>query len=77
MKLTLESTTKIVTLIVNGANVPARLWEGHTASGIPVHCFITRVAAPLAADQTEFLRELEEQRDPSPDVAAIPLRLII
>jgi hypothetical protein len=36
MKVTLESTTKIVD-INNG--VKARLWEGRTESGIEVHAF--------------------------------------
>ena len=40
MTLIIESTSKIVEL--NG--VPARVWEGHTESGIKVHCFITRVS---------------------------------
>lgn len=39
MKITIESTDKIVYL--NG--IPARIWEGETASGICVHCFITRI----------------------------------
>ena len=42
MKVTLESTTKIVEL--NG--VQARIWEGTTEGGIRVHAFITRIAAP-------------------------------
>jgi len=44
MKVTLESTSKITTLVVNGEDVPARIWEGKTESGIPCHAFITRIA---------------------------------
>ena len=76
MKLTIESTTKIVE--VNG--VPARVWEGQTDSGIPVHCFITRVAVEngrVAADYSQFERELKECVPPSAALEAIPLRLII
>ena len=40
MKITVENTSKIVTL--NG--VPARIWEGFTESGIECHCYITRIA---------------------------------
>lgn len=40
MTITIKSTTKMVEL--NG--VPARIWEGETESGIPVHCYITRIA---------------------------------
>ncbi len=73
MKVTLESTTKIVK--VNG--VFARVWEGHTETGIPVHAFVTRIAAPADADQTQFALELVEHREPTPEVAAIPYRLVL
>ncbi len=73
MKIIIESTTKIVE--VNG--IPARIWEGKTESGIKVHAFITLIAAPLAADQHEFQRELRKQKVPRLEVAAIPLRLIL
>ena len=39
MKITIESTTKLVA--VNG--VPARIWEGHTEGGVPLHCYVTRL----------------------------------
>ena len=72
MKLTIESTTKIVTL--NG--VPSRVWEGHTESGTPVIVFIARV---MVADghTAEFDAALEACKAPSPDVQAIPVRLIL
>lgn len=59
------------------ADVPARIWEGHTASGIPVHCYVTRIAVENGLDHTEFERELQEHRVPSADIEAIPLRLIL
>jgi hypothetical protein len=73
MKITIESTSKTVTL--NG--VPARIWEGQTESGVKIHAFITRVAVPLDEDHSQFERELQEHRTPSPEVQAIPLRLIL
>lgn len=73
MKITIESTTKIVEL----NRVPARIWEGHTESGIPVHCYVTRIAVHESQDCSEFERELEEHRKPSVEVEAIPLRMII
>ncbi len=73
MKITIESTTKIVRL--NG--VPARIWEGETDSGIPIHCFITRVAVHNDLNHEQFERELSECRAPSADVQAIPLRMIL
>lgn len=77
MKVTLESTRKIVKLETPMGTVPARIWEGHTESGIPVHAYITRLGAPAGADHTEFLRELEEHSAPTPAVDEIPLRLIL
>ena len=77
MKVTLESTTKIVQLVVNGATVPARIWEGTTETGIRCHAFITRIAVHEDDDPSQFETELKQQRPPSIEVAAIPLRLIL
>lgn len=85
MKVTLESTTKIVKLLARqGAEpVPARVWEGRTEGGIPVFAFITRIApaipeAELTADQdAEFQRDLQQTKAPSPAVQAIDMRLIL
>lgn len=73
MKIEIESTSKIVAL--NG--VAARIWEGKTASGIPVHCYVTRIAVAGAMNSHEFDRELQEHQAPSPEVEAIPLRMIL
>jgi hypothetical protein len=74
MIITIESTTKIVE--ING--VPARIWEGHTIkSGIPVHCYVTRIAVDREDDTSQFEAELKQQRPPSPAVEGIPLRLIL
>lgn len=77
MKVTLENTDKIVTLVVNGSEVPARVWEGATADGIRCHAFITRIAVHEDDNATEFERDLREMRKPSPAIAAIPLRMIL
>lgn len=63
MKITIENTTKIVQLSLDGANFPARIWEGKTETGIPVHCYITRVAVAKEQDQSLFLKELQEKRE--------------
>lgn len=77
MKLIIESTTKCVDLVVDGKIVPARIWEGHTESGIPVHCYITRVAVDQDQNHAQFEAELRECRTPSAEIQAIPLRLIL
>ena len=73
MKLIIENTTKIVRL--NG--VDARIWEGHTESGIAVHCYITLVAVANGLDQAQFESELRKTRAPAPEVEAIPSRMLL
>jgi hypothetical protein len=74
MKITLESTSKIVEL--NG--VPARIWEGKTDTGIEVHAFITRLAVHKDDDATQFEVELQEHAAPkNPDINTYPLRMIL
>lgn len=73
MKMTIESTTKIVEL--NG--IPCRVWEGETARGVKVHAFVSRVGVARDQDASEFEADLEEQRTPSAEIAAIPARLIL
>lgn len=77
MKVTLESTDKIIELATPHGTVPARIWEGKTESGIEVHAYITRITVHEDDDQAEFERELQETRKASADVQAIPLRLIL
>lgn len=73
MKITIEPTLKIVEL--NG--VPARVWEGVTERGVPCHLFVTRIGVAKDQNAEEFERELEEQRPPSVEIQAIPLRMIL
>lgn len=81
MNIAIESTEKVVQFQVGGANVPARIWEGHTDEGIPVMCFITRIAPalePLPADvEAQFAAALKECVPPTPVVQSIPLRMIL
>lgn len=76
MIIEIESTTKLVE--ING--LPARVWEGKTSTGIPVHCFITRIAVDANDDAAneQFSRELEECRPPSPEVDEFyPTRMVL
>ncbi len=84
MKITIENTSKIVTSVVGGRDVQARVWQGETESGIPVQCFVTRIAPEIPTSEPhideltiEFERELKRQAAPRLTVEAIPLRLII
>jgi hypothetical protein len=73
MKLTIESTTRVVE--ING--VPARIWEGTSEAGVRVLCLVTRVAVERSQDCSQFDRELSEQRAPSAAALEIPSRLLL
>ena len=85
MKISIESTSKVVMLeLPGGGAMPARIWQGETADGIPVQCFITRIVPEIPKSDpnidrltAEFERDLQRQADPRPSVTAIPLRMII
>jgi hypothetical protein len=80
MKITIHQTSKIVTLETDSGSVKARIWEGETESGIPVHCFITRLTPTIPRDdprQHEFQEALKEQEAPTAAVQSYPLRLIL
>lgn len=77
MRVTLESTTKIVELRIGDALVPARVWQGVTDRGVQIHGYIVRIGVGLDQDMGEFERDLERQADPRADVAALPARLVI
>jgi hypothetical protein len=76
MKIQIESTEKIVTI----NDVPARVWEGTTEGGVPVICFITRIAVsdkrPPEVHEI-FKQELLQCKVPSVEVQSFPLRLIL
>ncbi len=80
MNITIHPTSKIVDLQTDSGIVPAQIWEGQTDSGIPVHCFVTRIAPAIPRDdsrQREFQETLREVEAPSVGVEAYPLRLIL
>lgn len=77
MKVTLESTDKIIAIVVNGVEVPARVWEGHTENAIPCTALITRIAARADADLSEVERDLQERARPIAANTVFPLRMAL
>jgi hypothetical protein len=71
MIVTLHSTDTIVELKTPSGVVPARVWEGTTASGIACHALITRIAVQQDLDASEFERELQKTRPLSADVQRV------
>lgn len=79
MKITIESTTKIVKVYSSGNEygIECRVWEGITERGVKVQCLIPRIAVALGQDISQFEAELQEQRPPSAEVSTFPLRMIL
>ena len=73
MKITIESTTKLV----EASGVQCRVWEGKTERGVEVVVLIPRIAAKAGQDLSQFEVELQEQRPPSADANVFPLRMIL
>lgn len=73
MKMTIESTSRIV----NASGIECRVWEGITERGVKVQALIPRVAALADQDLSQFEAELREQKPPSSEVQAFPLRMIL
>ena len=65
--------------MVNLNGVDCRVWEGVSEGGVKVQCLIPRIAASIdqGGDLDQFERELKEQRAPSAEVQAFPLRMIL
>jgi hypothetical protein len=77
MLIHVESTSRLAEVVMDGAAVPARIWEGRTEAGVPVICWVTRIAVKRDADTRQFEAELVEQRAPSAEAQAFPLRMIL
>lgn len=79
MEITIHNTSQMVSVEVPGHGVvPARVWEGTTSSGIPVMCLVTRIAVKKDQDTSQFERELQEQRAPSPAaIECFLLRMVL
>jgi hypothetical protein len=79
VKITIESTSKIVELQGHLCTVPARVWEGTSERGVKVVAFITRITPGEATPEqcAEFEADLQETRVPSSGVQAWPARLVL
>lgn len=84
MKITIESTDKLVHVVIGNANVPARVWEGQNADGDPVVCLVTRIAPAIPIDQLtpeqldRFGKQLLEVKAPTrAALEAFPARLVL
>jgi hypothetical protein len=65
MKVTLESTDKIVTITTPYGPATGRIWEGVSEGGIRCHAVISTIAVHKDDDSSQFARELEEHQPAS------------
>ncbi len=84
MKITLENTSTLVNLVINGVDVPARIWQGEDQNGIAVHAFITRIVPEVPESDPEietklaaFTEELRREAHPRGTVRSYDLRFFI
>jgi hypothetical protein len=78
MKVVLESTTRLVTLVINGEAAAARVWEGETESGLKVHAYVTNLVASERVTEEQFQQELNDNhRSPSPDADDVAVTLVM
>lgn len=77
MRVTLESTTQVVTVVAGAGAVPARVWEGHTESGIKITVLVTRIAVDRDDDTAQFEAELVGCRPPAIHADAWPTRVVL
>lgn len=80
MKLTIESTDRIVQIETGLKlnSIACRVWEGETESGVKVTVLVPRIAAHKDQDLTQFERELQETKPPTPTaVEVFPLKMLI
>lgn len=60
MRLTIDSTDETGSILINGVDVPARIWVGKTAGGNRVLVFVTRIAAGSRDADIELAAELDD-----------------
>lgn len=67
MRVTIDSTSELVRIEVDGHIVPARRWEGATDSGIPVVAYLTRISPQTRHPgvEAQFAAELVAVRAPN------------
>lgn len=85
MKITIESTSRMVEVVTQGgATIAARIWQGTNEDGDPVVCLITRIAPAIPINELpqevadRFARSLKDASAPTAAaVQAFPLRMVL
>jgi hypothetical protein len=80
MKATITSTSAIVEIEAIGfpGRTQARVWEGISENGVPFTAYIPVVQVHKDADNSQFERELQEHKQPSPETRrAIDARFVL
>ncbi len=77
MKITIESTTRLVNAEPKQKTIQYRVWEGVTERGVKIQVLIPSIAVLPGEDVSQFEAELKQQPAPEPAVEVFPLRMII
>lgn len=51
MQITMTSTPEQHEFVINGVAVPARVWTGQTAGGVPVEVYVLSVVPPPDSEE--------------------------
>lgn len=73
MTITITNTQKII--YING--IPARVWEGKTESGVPIHAFVTRIGVDKSENLEQFEKELQSCKPLSKELESYPTKLLL
>jgi len=74
MKITIESTTKVVTL---PGKVLVRVWEGATSDGLAVQVMVAGLATERTVDLARLEEGLRANRAPSPQFFDQPAAMVL
>jgi hypothetical protein len=77
VRITLESTATLATLVVEGREIPVRLWQGTTSTGVPCVAFVTRLAFAGDAECAEPERDLIETTPLDARWTNLPRRIVV
>lgn len=80
MKVTLQSTDRLVEFELAGSRVPVRVWQGETDSGTPVHAYVAYLVPEiddLDPRHAEFEHELLQHTGARATVRELPIRMVI
>lgn len=59
MKITVEVTPEIYTIVLNGVEVPHRIWRGKTEGGVEIKLYAVSIVPANPEDASRLEKEVE------------------